>query len=68
VAAIYSLMTNKNTKDVKAIFKAHSDFLLHWGGLMTKRKALLNKKPRLLYEKSVVFQHFVLGKKHFSDF
>jgi len=68
VAAIYSLMKNKNTKDVQAIFKAHSDFLLHWGGLMTKRKALLNKKPGLLYEKSVVFQHFVLGKKHFSDF
>ena len=68
VAAIYSLSKNKNTKDVKAIFKAHSDFLRHWGGLMTKRKALLNKKPGLLYDKSVVFQHFVLRKKYFSDF
>jgi hypothetical protein len=68
VAAIYSLIKNKNTKDLKAIFRAHSDFLRHWGGLITKRKALKFKKPGLLFNKSVVFQHFVLKKQYYSDF
>ena len=68
IAAIYSLSKNKNTKDVSAIFKAHYDFLKHWGRLIKKRKALRNRRPDLLYNKCVVFQHFVLKKKYFSDF
>jgi GT2 family glycosyltransferase len=68
IAAVYSLLKNRSMKDVKAIFRAHSDFLMHWGGLITKRKALKTKRPDLMYHKSVVFLHFVLRKDHFSDF
>ena len=67
VAAMYSLSKNRNNRDFKAIFKAHTDFLRHWPSLVRKRMALKVKSPDLLFHKSVVWQHFVLKKKYFSD-
>jgi GT2 family glycosyltransferase len=68
VAALYSLSKNKNNRDFKAIFNAHTDFLRQWPSLIRKRKALKVKRRDLLFHKCVVWQHFVLKHKHFSDF
>ncbi|MCW3128147.1 MAG: glycosyl transferase family 2 [Bacteroidetes bacterium] len=67
VAAWYSLIKNKNTIDFRAIFKAHWDFIMHLIGMSVKRHAIKGKHPDLMYNKSVVWQHFVLKKKNFSD-
>jgi GT2 family glycosyltransferase len=67
VAAFYSLIKNKNTIDFRAILKAHWDFNMHIIGMSIKRHAIKGKHPDLMYNKSVVWQHFVLKKKYFSD-
>lgn len=67
VAAWYSLVKNKNTVDFKAIFRAHSDFMAHLPNMSSKRHAIKAKSPGLLYGKSVVWYHFVLKQKYFSD-
>ncbi len=67
VAAWYSLVKNRNTIDFRAILKAHWDFTLHLFGMSVKRHAIKGKHPNLLYPKSVVWEHFVMKKKYFSD-
>jgi hypothetical protein len=40
---------------------------MHIIGMSIKRHAIKGKHPDLMYDKSVVWQHFVLKKKYFSD-
>jgi GT2 family glycosyltransferase len=68
VASIYSLIKNKNTKDVKAIFMAHVSFLRMFDRIRKKREMIKTRRPDLLYPKSIVFKHFVLKQDNFRKF
>ncbi len=57
--------------DAKAVWEAHRYFFRHKKKLKKKRKAIGTKRSLKglfgFYPKSIVWQHFVKGKKHFSE-
>lgn len=67
VSAIKSLLAGQG-KYFIAVVRAHFAFL-HWLLFSKKKKSGYNKKGRLLgyFSKSIVWSHFVLGKKRFSE-
>lgn len=67
IAALQSLIRMRNLADVKAILRARISFLGALPKLMDKRKAIPVKKANLLYNKSVIWQYFALGKKKYSQ-
>lgn len=50
-----------------AIIKAHFSFYWHLRKMMSKRRALSFKQTNYFYCFSIVWQHFILRKKRFSD-
>lgn len=53
--------------DFWAVIKAHFYFYKNWGHLKRKRKSLPHKKTNCMYEGSIVFDHYLLRKKKFSQ-
>ncbi len=53
--------------DFWAVFKAHFYFYKNWSKLKRKRKSLPHKKTNCMYEGSIVFDHYLLRKKKFSQ-
>lgn len=71
-AAAGLMLTQKNPAAAAAVFKAHLHFLLYLPKWTAKRKALEHlprgeKSVYGIYQKSVVLDFFVRGKKKFSD-
>jgi GT2 family glycosyltransferase len=65
VAGVKFLLSGQ-LKDVGAIIKAH----FHFYGRMrnnARKKLKPSKKLKTIYNKSIVFQHYAKGKKHFSE-
>ena len=50
-----------------SIIKAHLSFYAHLPGMMRKRRKLSFKQTRYFYCFSIVWQHFILRKKKFSE-
>jgi GT2 family glycosyltransferase len=67
VAAIYSVVKNKNLKDFNAIAKAHIDFFNQIPTLGGKRHAIKSKRTDFLFRRSIVFRHFVMKKKYYTE-
>ena len=64
IAALQSILKNKNLQDTVAIFKAHMAFYGMLGKNIQKRKAVvqLTKASVKLYPQSIIWQYFVLKK------
>ncbi len=54
-------------KDTLAIIRAHFYFYRHLGTLKRKRKKLKQNVVSMAYQRSLVTQHFMKGKKQFSQ-
>lgn len=69
--ALVRFMLSGKFKHAFAINRAHYDFLITQGTWMNKRKKLLklfrNPNQNGLYERSIVFDHFIRNKKKFSE-
>ena len=63
IAAIAFLIKNK-PKHFAAVLKAHFDFYRNLSTLMTKRKKVKVSRPYYQII-SIVFEHFILGKKNY---
>ncbi len=50
-----------------AIIKAHFSFYWHLPTMLKKRSKILHKKTTYYHSKSIVWQHFMLGKKTFEQ-
>ena len=53
--------------DVWAVTRAHMSFYRHIPALRKKRKALPHKKVSQVYQKNIVFKHFLENKKLYTE-
>lgn len=53
--------------DMAAVFKAHMYFYKNLRKLTRKRKALNHKPVSEIYQKNIAYEHFIRGKKTFSE-
>ncbi|MBP6731994.1 MAG: glycosyltransferase family 2 protein [Chitinophagales bacterium] len=67
VAALHSVFKNKNFKDLNAILKAHFSFYAAVPALLEKRRKLPHNSAAHLTNINLLWQHFVKGKKKFSE-
>ena len=67
IAALYSVVSNKNLKDFIAIIRAQIDFIKKLPIVIAKRKLIKTKRPDFLFQKNVVYQHFIRRKKYYSE-
>lgn len=66
IAAMRFLFT-AGFKDFFAVMKAHFSFYGSFSKIREKRKMLHHRPMRNTYRKNMVFEHFLNGKKKFSD-
>lgn len=66
VAAI-KFLSDGGYRDMAAVFKAHMYFYRNIRKLTKKRKALDHKHVSGIYLKNIAFDHFIRGKKKFSQ-
>lgn len=66
VAAI-RFLSEGNIGDSFAVFRAHMYFYTHLTSLRKKRKKNLQKQVSLIYNKNLVFEHFLLRKSKFTE-
>lgn len=66
IAAMRFLFT-AGFKDFFAVSKAHFSFYMMLGKVRKKRHLLSHSEPRHMYKKNIVFEHFLRGKKKYSD-
>ena len=66
IAAMRFLFT-AGFKDFFAVLKAHFSFYSMLGKVRKKRHLLTHSAPRHMYKKNIVFEHFLRGKKKYSD-
>ena len=66
VAAV-RFLSQGNIGDSFAVFKAHMYFYAHLSDLRKKRKVCLQNKVSMVYQKNLVFEHFLLRKSKFSE-
>jgi GT2 family glycosyltransferase len=55
-------------QDFTAVIEAHLYFYSNFGKLRKKRQALSQNPVSKIYQKNIAYEHYVLGKKKFSDF
>jgi GT2 family glycosyltransferase len=67
IAAIYSVVKNKNLKDFGAILKAHYSFYMSLPQLIKKRQAIPHPSSLHLSEINLLVQYFGKGKRKFSE-
>lgn len=70
-AALKALFSGKG-KEFSAILRAHAHYFEEWSNLQSKRKSLQVLRaregdPPTIYSGSIVLEHFLKGKKKFSD-
>lgn len=65
--AIFKFLVNRRFKDAWAVHRAHLHFFLSFYKTAKKRKQFMNHRVTCVYQRSVVWAHFVLGKKKFSE-
>jgi hypothetical protein len=53
--------------DTYAVVKAHFYFYKHLGKLKQKRKQLKQKPVSMIYNGNIVFEHYLLRKRKFSE-
>ena len=53
--------------DFKAVFQAHFDFYKRLGDLREKRSQLQQNQVGCMYQRNIVFDGMLFGKKKFSD-
>lgn len=68
VAVLQSILRNKNFKDFKPVWNAHIDFYKSFFVMLSKRTNVPNSMPETIYGKSIIVQHFLFGRKRYSDF
>lgn len=56
-----------NRRDTWAVIKAHFSFYFHLGHFYQKRRKLSQKPVTQVYQRNIVFEHFVRKIKIFSD-
>jgi GT2 family glycosyltransferase len=66
IAAMRFLFT-AGFKDFFAVAKAHYSFYMMLGKVRSKRHKLNQPSPKNVYRKNIVFEHFLRGKKKFTD-
>ena len=66
VAAI-RFLTEGHLGDFWAVFRAHMYFYSHLNELKKKRKAHTQRRVSMIYQKNLVFEHFLFHKKKFSE-
>ena len=54
-------------EDLVAVLKAHLFFYRNFGKLRGKRKKLKQTKVSCVYNRNIVFDHYILGKKRYSE-
>lgn len=64
-AASFKFLSEGGFGDFKAVYKAHFDFFRNFGSWRKKRKKLKKENVKEMYQKSIVIQYYLLGKKHF---
>lgn len=65
--ASLKFLAEGHVKDFLAVFRAYLSFYRTLGRTNKKRKKLPHKKPFKIYNGNIVFDHFILGKKKFTD-
>ena len=53
--------------DFKAVFQAHVDFYKRLGALREKRRQLQQHQVSCIYQRNIVFDGMLFGKRKFSD-
>ena len=53
--------------DFKAVFQAHIDFYRRLGALREKRSQLQHHHVSCIYQRNIVFDGMLFGKRKFSD-
>lgn len=66
VAGIKFLMDG-DYKDTYAIFKAHLKFYISLPAIHKKRRALIQQKASMVYQRNIVYEHFVKKIKKFNS-
>jgi GT2 family glycosyltransferase len=54
-------------EDLVAVLKAHLFFYRNFSKLREKRKSLTQRKVSKVYYRNIVFEHYIGGKKKYSD-
>ena len=65
--AAFKFLAEGCPKDFKMVFKAHRDFYKRLESLRAKRKEVEHRQVSCVYQKNIVFENVVRGKKKFSD-
>ena len=63
----FKFLFDGSLKDALAVMKAHFHFYKSIRALYAKRKLLNQKEVSMLYNHNIVYDHFVKGKKTFSE-
>ena len=65
--AAFKFLFEGYPKDFRMVFKAHWDFYKRLKDLREKRKAGEQKSVSCIYQRNIVFDHILKGKKKFSE-
>lgn len=66
IAAV-RFLTEGNVGDSFAVLRAHLYFYTHLSSLRKKRKTHTQRKVSMIYQKNLVFEHFILRKSKFTE-
>lgn len=64
--AAFKFLFESGWGDFEAIFRAHFDFFRNLGKWRSKRKKIRKQEVKQMYQKSIVMQYYLRGKKEFS--
>ena len=67
IVAGFKFLCGGSMKEALAVTKAYIDFLKTFKSTRRKRKSLQQNHLPEIYRKSIVFHHYILGKKLFSE-
>ena len=63
--ASFKFLSEGGWGDFKAVYSAHFDFFRNLDDWRIKRKKVKKENVKEIYQKSIVVQYYLLGKKHF---
>jgi GT2 family glycosyltransferase len=65
--AAFKFLADGGFADFWAVVRAHMSFYRRFGDHNKKRKLIRHKNVACIYQRNIVIDHFLLGKKKFSD-
>ena len=65
--AAFKFLIEGGFGDFKAVFQAHVDFYKRLGTLREKRRQLQQHQVSCIYQRNIVFDGMLFGKRKFSD-